>query len=201
MSFSFLSSAGRMGLVLIAAPLLAFAQSSEVVVNFADRPAVFTEQRTNGIRTEIGDAPGARGGRVFKLIWSAHEGKFVAGHLESPGPLLISKPGRYRITARVCVEQLGKEASRLSLRLYDRGRETHQYTGQITPGEPGWVEVSWTVDTENPAENATKPWGGDQNQELDLPVRLRGFALSFAKGKTQGGEFWADEVRVNPLGD
>lgn len=180
--------------------MLFSAKGEAVSIDFSSKPNVEAEKKAQtDIVCEVSEAPAAKGAVVFKLQWPAHEGKFVAGHIVRPADILIKTPGKYTITARVCVEQLGPECNQLALRLYDGGRENHQYSARIIPGDPGWVNVSWTVDTNNPAEGASKPWGGDKNQNLDLPVRLRGFALPFAKWKTNGGALWVDQVTATRI--
>ncbi|MDR1280752.1 MAG: hypothetical protein LBK99_08010 [Opitutaceae bacterium] len=184
----------------LAVTLAGTLSAAEITLDFSSRPAVAAEQKTpDGIVCEITPAPQSVGSAVFKLGWPAHEGKHIAGHLRTPGGILIEQPGQYKITARVCLEQLGSECTRLSLRLGDNGREIWQLTAPIIPGEPGWATVSWTLDTVTPGASTGlgKPWSGDKNQQLDLPLRLRGFALPFNKGKTGGGALWIDQVTIS----
>ncbi|WP_043583062.1 hypothetical protein [Geminisphaera colitermitum] len=176
--------------------------AAETTLDFSANPTVGAEQKApDGIVCEISPAPQAVGKAVFKLEWPAHEGKHIAGHLQVPGDVLIDKPGKYKITARVCLEQLGPECTRLSLRLSDQGREIWQLTAPLTPGEPGWSTVSWTLDTITPdaSTGLGKPWSGDKNQRLDLPLRLRGFALPFSKWKTGGGALWVDQIKISRI--
>lgn len=85
--------------------------AAETTLDFSANPTVGAEQKApDGIVCEISPAPQAVGKAVFKLEWPAHEGKHIAGHLQVPGDVLIDKPGKYKITARVCLEQLGPNA-------------------------------------------------------------------------------------------
>ncbi len=184
----------------LATALAGTLRAAETTLDFSARPAVGVEQKTlEGIVCEISPAPQSNGSAVFKLTWPAHDGKHVGGQLNRPGEILVEQSGTYKITARVCLEQLGPECTRLSLRLSDNGREIWQLTAPITPGEPGWTTVSWTLDTVTPSASTGlgKPWSGDKNQQLDLPLCLRGFALPFNKGKTGGGALWVDQVTIS----
>jgi hypothetical protein len=184
--------------------LIAAACASTVVgaadgtVDFSSRSVVGTEQKQPGIAATISAAPEAGGREVFKLVWPAHEGIYLAGYIEKGG-VLVTEPGKYRITAKVCVEQLGKECPTLALRLLDKNWETYQLVAQITPGEPGWVEVSWMLDTDDTKASGAHSWGGDGNGMLDLPIRLRGFAISFTGRSTNGGTLLVDQMKATPV--
>lgn len=177
---------------------LATAAEAEVVVDFSARPKAGTEQKLPGIVAEVTAAPEAGGRDVFKLGWPAYEGVFIAGYIDSGG-ILIAEPGKYRITAKVCVEQLGPECPNLALRLLDTNWETYQMVSKITPGEPGWVEVSWTLDTDKPKAGGAHSWGGDNDGVPDLPIRLRGFAISFTNRSTGGGTLLVEQVKATLL--
>jgi hypothetical protein len=192
-------------LVIIAVAILGApsVNATETTVNFSATPVptTGTEQKNPGFIAEITPAPEADGRNVFRIAWPAYEGFFVAGYIDNAG-ILIERHGKYRLTAKICAEQLGPECPELSLRLIDKNWETYQVTAKITPGEPGWMDVSWTLDTEDPKASGAHFWGGADKElagVVNLPVRLRGFGLSFTNRKTPGGVFLVEQVKAMPV--
>lgn len=178
------------------------AASNEVLFDFSKHPALRCEQRELAdVVCEMGPAPGVEGRDVFTLTWPAHSGPHISAYLVEAGQVLIDEPGKYKITARICGEQLGAECMKLGLRLNDVGLENFQLFTPITHGEPGWVEVTWMLDTENPAEGGSAPWGGDEDKKMDMPIRLRGFALPFADWKTNGGAISIDQIKIERISE
>lgn len=176
-----------------------FADAGEVA--FSTAPASDTSGAIEAA-VEIAPAPGATQARALRLLWQGHRGKYIYGFLKRASHAVVEAPGRYRLTARVAVEQLGPECTRLALRLVDRTGEIHQFVVPVTPGEPGWIDVSWIVDTANPkAHGSHSSWGGEATGVVHPPLRVRGFSIPFNGWSTGGGELWVDRLTVSPVAE
>ena len=175
------------------------AQAADGVVAFEPGLVVGLEQKTpSGLVAAVVPSPDGKSRTVFKMEWPAHEAIYIAGYIDKGG-VLIDAPGKYRITAKISVEQLGAECSALALRLIDKRWETFQVMAKITPGEPGWVDVVWTLDTDNFKAGGVSSWGPEKNDVIDFPLRLRGFGLNFTNRTTGGGMLFVDQVKAELL--
>lgn len=171
-------------------------QAAETVITFEPGLMVGLEQKAPaGLIAAVVPSPDGKSRDVFKIEWPAHEAIYIASYIDKGG-VLIDAPGKYRITAKISVEQLGPECTALALRFLDKGWETFQVMAKITPGEPGWVDVSWTLDTDNFQASGSSNWGGNKNDLIDFPLRLRGFALNFTNRTTGGGTLLVDQVKA-----
>jgi hypothetical protein len=147
------------------------------------------------------EEPGKAENHVFKMEWTAHGGTHVGANLVGTGPVLIEEAGKYKITARVNLEQVDSECNALALRILDgTGNETFQiYAPLENLGEPGWQEMSWEVDTEHFDTEKTPSWGQQVNGVVDMPARLLGFAIGFRDWKTKGGTILIDDISVTKI--
>lgn len=149
----------------------------------------------------IAKDPAKAGNSVLLLQWPAHLGTHVGANIIADAPLLFERAGKYKITARVDLSQLGKECPQLAIRLLDgSGKETFQMAAPLARhGNPGWQNVTWEIDTRNFKPDIPS-WGEAPDGVLDLPVRLLGFGLGFDGMKTNGGAIRVDEVEVSRSG-
>lgn len=190
---------------LAAALLLAGAGSgvAEVMEDFESSPAVMVENNSHEeTQAAIVEDPAKPDSRAMKLSWKAHSGTHVAGSLATPGVALIQEPGVYEITAKVNLEQCPLEMKSLALRVVDGGNETFQYSAPIEKaGEPGWTEMKWTINTNEPLPGQSKSWGDRVDGAMDFPVRFFGFAAGLPDWKTEGGAFLFDDIAVTKISD
>lgn len=146
--------------------------------------------------------PADANNNVLKIEWPNHQGSHIGANITDKRPVLLEEPGKYKITARVNLEQVQDECDGLALRILDSGNETFQVRAPFERrGEPGWQEISWVVDTNNFDFAGTTSWGEQVNGVIDLPVRLLGFATAFRESKTNGGTLFIDDVAVTKLSD
>jgi len=184
---------------LIISPII----RAEVVEDFESNPNVIVEANSHDeTRNEVTTDPAKAENHVMKISWSPHGGTHVAGSLSAPGPILISEPGTYEITAKVNFEQCGPEVTKMALRVVDSGNETFQFSAPVSSsGEPGWTEVKWTINTSQPDTGGVTSWGDQVNNEIDLPVKFFGFAVDLKDWKTPGGTLSFDDVTVTKISD
>lgn len=176
---------------------------AEVVEDFESSPAVTVEGNSHEeTRCEIAEEPGKADNRVFRLSWNAHSGTHVAGSLTAPGAVLFQDTGKYEITARVNLEQCPLEALNVAIRVVDAGNETFQYSAPIEKhGEPGWTEMKWVVNTNEPVSGTVKSWGERVDGVMDFPVKFYGFAVDLKDWKTDGGTILFDEISVKKISE
>lgn len=177
--------------------------SVEVAEDFASDPTVMVEPKSHEeTRNEIAEDPGKSGNRVMKISWAPHSGTHVAGSLESPGAIVINSPGIYEITAKVNFEQCGPEVTSMALRVVDSGNETFQFSAPVDKaGEPGWSEMKWTLNTNDPEAGGVASWGDRVDHILDFPVKFYGFAVNLKDWKTDGGTLLFDDISVTKISD
>lgn len=190
--------------VAMAMLLIAPASHGKEVENFDSIPNVQKESNElEALECSIAEDPGKAGNKVFKMNWQPHKGTHVGANLMNPRPILFELQGKYKITARVNLEQVGPECKQLALRMVDKtGNETFQVGAALTnPGEPGWQEISWEVDTEHFDFKKNRSWGNKADQVFDMPVRLLGFAIGFKDWKTPGGAILIDDISVVEMKD
>lgn len=171
------------------------------VENFDSVPDVRNESNDQeSLECSIVEEPGNPENKVLKLNWQAHKGTHAGVNLVKRLPILFETPGKYKITARVNLEQVGPECRQLALRMQDKsGSETFQIGALLDRrGEPGWQEITWEVDTEHFDFKKNPSWGSKTDQIFDMPVRLLGFAIGFKDWKTTGGMILIDTISVVP---
>jgi hypothetical protein len=176
---------------------------AEVAENFEAAPAVTVEGNSHEeTRCEVSEEPGKADNRALKLSWNAHSGTHVAGSLTVPGAVLFQDSGKYEITARVNLEQCPLEAQNLAIRVVDAGNETFQYSASIEKqGEPGWTEMKWIVNTNEPVSGTVKSWGDRVDEVMDFPVKFFGFAVDLKDWKTNGGTILFDDISVKKISE
>lgn len=176
---------------------------AEVVENFESNPNVKVENKSHeGTQTAIVEAPDRSDNRVMKISWDAHSGTHVAASLSSPGQILFNEPGVYEVTAKVNLEQCPPEVTGLAIRVVDAGNETFQFATPIeVHGEPGWTELKWTVNTNEPVTEKSKSWGDNVNNVMDFPVKFFGFGFGLKDWKTDGGVLLIDDLAVTRISD
>jgi hypothetical protein len=177
--------------------------AAEVMEDFESSPAVMVENNSHEeTQAAIVEDPAKPDSRAMKLSWKAHSGTHVAASLTVPGVALIQEPGVYEITAKVNLEQCPLEMKSIALRVVDGGNETFQYSAPIEKaGEPGWTEMKWTVNTNEPLPEQSKSWGERVDGAMDFPVRFFGFAAGLPDWKTEGGAFLFDDIAVTKISD
>lgn len=188
---------------LVATVLVSARAGAEVAEDFETSPAVVVEGNSHEeTRCEVSEEPGKADNRVLKLSWKAHAGTHVAGSLTAPGAVLFQDTGKYEVTARVNLEQCPSEAINLAIRVVDAGNETFQYSAPIEKhGEPGWTEVKWVVNTDEPVSGTVKSWGDRVDEVMDFPVKFFGFAVDLKDWKTNGGTILFDDISVKKLSE
>ena len=176
---------------------------AEVAENFESSPAVTVEGNSHEeTRCEVSEEPGKADNHVLKLSWNAHSGTHVAGSLTAPGAVLFQDTGQYEITARVNLEQCPLEAANVAIRVVDAGNETFQYSTPIEKhGEPGWTELKWVVNTDQPVSGTVKSWGDRVDEVMDFPVKFFGFAVDLKDWKTNGGTILFDDISVKKVSE
>jgi hypothetical protein len=90
----------------------------------------------------------------------------------------------------------------MALRVVDARNEAFQYSVPIEKaGEPGWTEMKWTINTNDPLPGASKSWGDRVDGVMDFPVKFYGFAMGLKNRKTEGGTLLFDEISVTRISD
>lgn len=182
-----------------AADKIPFAPDQKVALEITENVVAGKQDRP--MECVIAKDPAKAGNSVLSLQWPAHIGTHVGANIIPDPPVLFERAGKYKITARVDLSQLGKECPHLGIRLLDgSGKETFQITAPLTrQGKPGWQDITWEIDTRNfKPEGPT--WGEAPDGVLDLPVHLLGFGLGFNDMKTGGGAIRVDEVEISRSG-
>lgn len=175
--------------------------SADTAVDFENMPTVQKEsEKMETLTCAIVEDPSNPGSnKVLSLKWEAWNGTHIGVNLTANRPILFDKPGKYQITAKVNLEQVGSECQNLALRAIDKTGEVFQISAKFaTPGEPGWQEIKWELDTENFDFKKCPSWGNNKNQVFDMPVRLLGFGIAFKDWKTPGGVLLIDDITVIP---
>lgn len=185
-----------LSVVTAAAEKIPFAPDQQVALEITEN--VVSGKQDRPMECVIAKDPAKPGNSVLSVQWPAHQGTHVGANITADAPVLFDRAGKYKITARVDVSQLGKECPRLALRMLDgSGKETFQITAPLArPGSPGWQNVTWEIDTRG-FKPETPSWGEAPDGVLDLPVHLLGFGLGFEGMKTDGGAFRVDEVEIS----
>lgn len=185
--------------VTAAAEVIDFAPDQKVALEITEN--VVSGKQDRPMECVIAKDPAKTGNSVLSLQWPAHDGTHVGANIIADAPVLFERAGKYRITARVDISQLGKECPQLAIRLLDgTGKETFQIPAQITRhGSPGWQDITWEIDTRN-FKPEVPSWGEAPDGVLDLPVHLLGFGLGFDGMKTKGGAIRVDEVEITRSG-
>ncbi len=178
-------------------------QAAEIQEDFESDPAVIVEAKSHEeTRNEIVEDPAKPGNRVMKFSWVAHGGTHVAGSLSAPGPILVDGPGVYEITAKVNFEQCGPEITKMALRIVDANNETFQLSAPVDKaGEPGWSEVRWVLNTNDPETDGIASWGERVDHVIDFPAKFYGFAVDLKDWKTEGGQLLFDDISVTKISD
>jgi len=190
---------GLLAVVSSAADKIEFAPDQKVALEITEN--VVAEKQDRPMECVIAKDPAKAGNSVLSLQWPAHIGTHVGANIIADAPVLFERAGKYKITARVDLSQLGKECPQLAIRLLDgSGKETFQIAASLNrQGSPGWQEVSWEIDTRT-FKPEIPSWGEAPDGVLDLPVHLLGFGLPFQDMKTKGGAVRVDEVEVSRSG-
>jgi len=190
--------------VLAGAGLFAAATvSAETVIDFESSPEVAVDINSHAdSHCEVVADPADSGNLVLRLSWKDVSGSHVAGRLSKPGEALIRSSGVYEITAKINLEQCPHELKSLGLRLVDGGQETFQYTAPITaPGEPGWTEIRWIVNTDAPLAAHSASWGLRVDGVMDFPVRFLGFGIGNKNWNSDGGALFIDDISAKKISD
>lgn len=193
-------------LLFVAAAILLFSGSpmrAGALEDFESAPPTIAEPNSDdATKCEVVVDPAKAGNHVLQLSWAPHTGSHVGGNLATPRAELIEEMGKFEISARVNLEGCPNEVTELVIRVVDSGNETFQYSASLEQqGEPGWTEVTWPVDTNEPIVGAVKSWGDRIDEVLDFPVRFYGFALNLQDGQTGGGTVQFDEISVKKVAD
>lgn len=177
--------------------------SAETVIDFESSPKAAVESNSHAdSHCEVVADPAESGNLVLKLSWKDVSGSQVAGRLSEPGGILFQNSGVYEITARINLEQCPPELKSLGLRLVDGGQETYQYTALITtPGEPGWTEMRWIVNTDAPLPANSASWGLRVDGVMDFPVRFLGFGIGSKNWSSDGGALFIDDISAKKISD
>lgn len=179
-----------------AAEKIPFAPDQKVSLEITEN--VVPAKQDRPMECIIAKDPAKAGNSVLSLQWPAHVGTHVGANIIPDPPVLFERAGKYKITARVDLSEVGKECPHLGIRLLDgTGKETFQLTAPLTrQGKAGWQDITWEIDTRTfKPEGPT--WGEAPDRVLDLPVHLLGFGLGFNDMKTNGGAIRVDEVEIS----
>ncbi len=84
---------------------------------------------------------------------------------------------------------------RFNLRLADASNEIFQWDQRIKWSQPGWKTVTFPLT----GNNFSVCWGGNNNKQMDAPVKLFGFGVDFEQDGG-AGELWIGEVSVTTTG-
>lgn len=179
-----------------AAEKIVFSPEQQVALEITEN--VVTGENDRPMECIIAKDPAKPGNSVLSLQWPAHHGSHVGANITADAPLLFERAGKYKITARVDLSQLGKECPQLAIRMLDgTGKETFQLPASLTRhGSPGWQNITWEIDTRN-FKPEVPSWGEAPDGVLDLPVYFLGFGLGFEGMKTKGGAIRVDEIEIS----
>ena len=126
------------------------------------------------------------------LAWNADHADWLVVRGKRPHPMPQFKD-RFKGTIRVSVHSPGTDqVERISLRCIDTDRETFQWRRQVDLRRRGWHDIAFTVD----GNNADGSWGTNKNDQVDLPIRFQGFAVSLAHlDPPSAGRLYIDDIR------
>lgn len=87
-----------------------------------------------------------------------------------------------KLTVTVRIEApAGCPVRSLGLRLTDKTNETFQFSKSVNFSQGGTFDVSWEV---SPGQWKNS-WGGNNDKQLDQPMKLYGFGVDYAKGLSE----------------
>lgn len=153
--------------------------AGELLADTATAPVIVGQAAARGQSATVEEAGGRQARR---LNWDAAKARWLEFSFRNPLPPIDEFD-----SARFDVELLipeNFEGRRVNLRLADKSGETFQFALPTEGLTPGWHTVQLRISKSGAPNRGV--WGGDQNRQLDFPVRVSGISVDYPAGSGAG---------------
>lgn len=113
-------------------------------------------------------------GKGVEVNWEPAKSKYI--ELVFNRPLQLPEFSKVSVTARI-EAPAGCPVRSIGLRMTDKSNETFQFSKSVNFAQGGVSEVTWEVS----AGQWQNSWGGNNDKQLDQPMKVYGFGVDYSQ--------------------